>query len=477
MTAFVSPLDNSNRPRLRRPRLLRRSWVSVLTLAMMISSDYKLRLRPPDSSLSAKADPQTLAEVGVYGAVGVFLLLQLGSPRLLRRSSSPLLVAAWAWALVMALSCLWAIYPLFAAVRGVQLLLIAGLAQAIASHARREHLHLFAHAFIAVATASVGLGFTLRYPNYGRSGFNWFFTHPVLVGSYLGIAVTLLVSYLLRPRRSDRDYSPTWPTWVYVGTLVICLGGLIGTKTRGAMGAAVIGAIVILLFGSDRRRRLDITVVGVVAIIIIAILFGPTIIDFLARGQDTEKLESFSGRTPLWAEAFALVSQRPLLGYGLTSSDGLFLETIGLGGGHNAFISVLTDAGLIGATLWLTLIVSVFIVIHRLWHFPNVRADLALLCAVMTFLVVNGITVEGLATAANVANIWCYVIVGWLAVLATEARDKRAIGATGSGAPKGRRADTSPGRGRTLAGEPTHSPPVPASLDQPPGEAPRGSRR
>jgi O-antigen ligase len=95
---------------------------------------------------------------------------------------------------------------------------------------------------------------------------------------------------------------------------------------------------------------------------------------------------------------------------------------VGLGGGHNAFINVLTDGGLLGAALWLSLIVGIFATIRRLWGVSSVWADLPMLAAVMCFFLVNSVTYEGLGDAANLSNVWCYVIVGWLSVLAGQVR-------------------------------------------------------
>jgi len=388
---------------------------------MIIASDYKLRRRPPRSSLSGQADLQILVEIGVYAAVAGFLVLAFGPPPSMRRMS-PLLLVAWGWATFMALSVAWAVYPTSAAVRGVQLLIIAGLAHAITMHARREDLHLLAHAYVAVATLSVVLGVVI--PG-GRRRFDWFQVHPVVVGTYLGLAVTILVAYLIRGRASRP--SPSWPTWIYVAALTICSCALVATRTRGAIGAALVGIMAALLLTARRPRRIDITVVAVVLVTLALVAYGPTIARFLSRGADIERLETFSGRTPLWAAAIDFFSDQPLLGYGLTAAKGLFFDVVGLGGGHNAFINVLVDGGLVGASLWTGLIVLILVTIRRLWRFPSVWADLPMLAAVMAFFMVNGVTYEGLGAAANLSNIWCYVIVGWLGVLLRQVRQESVL--------------------------------------------------
>lgn len=414
--AAVSGASGETAPR--RPRLFPKTWVPILVLALVISSDYKFRLRPATSSLTGRPDLQTMAEVGIYAAVASFLLLQLGALPSLRRTT-PLLLLAWGWAGAMAVSCLWAVYPAFAAVRGVQLLVIAGLAQAIATHARREHLHLLAHAFIALVVVSSAIGVARPFPGHPRR-FDWLYVHPVVAGTYLGLAVTIIVAYLVRS--PELRPSPSWPTWAYVGALTICMCALVATRTRGAMGAAVIGTMAALLLSSRRPRRIDIAAVAVVLTAVALLAFGPQIGTFLSRGADLENLVTFNGRTQLWSAALQLFEQRPVLGYGLTASSGLFLDVVGLGGGHNAFINVLTDGGLLGSALWTGLIVGILVTIRRLWAVPAVWPDLPMLAAVMAFFLVNSITYEGLGDAANLSNVWCYVIVGWLGVLGRQAR-------------------------------------------------------
>lgn len=394
-----------------RPRLLSRTWVAVLALAMIIASDYKLRQRPPTSAVSGQADLQILVEVGVYAAVAAFLL-QFGPPPSVRHMPR-LLVAAWTWAAFMALSVLWAIYPASAAVRAVQLLIIAGLAQAVTKYARREHLHLFAHAYVVVTMLSVALGVAL--PGTGRRRFDWLQVHPVVVGTYLGLAVTILVAYLIRGKASRS--SPSWPTWVYGAALVVCVGALLATRTRAAIGAAVVGSMVALLLSSRRPRRVDITAGATIVVTLALVTYGPTIARFLSRGADMENLQTLNGRTPLWSAAIDFFSDQPLLGYGVTAAKGLFLDVAGVGGGHNAFFNVLVDGGAIGAVLWLILVVLIIVTIRRLWPFASAWADLPLLAAVMAFFLVNSITYEGLGAAAGLSNVWCYVIVGWLGVL------------------------------------------------------------
>lgn len=398
------------------PRFLRRSWLVVLPLAMMVASDYKVRLRTPSQSLSGSADATVLVELVVYGLVAAFLFFQLSRPPSGNRVA-PLLVSAWAFALVLTCTSAYSVYPLLGLARGTQLLVTCALGHAVALYARRDHLHRLVHAFVALAAASVVLGVAHPTPTPGLEAnrFHWLHVHPVMVATYLGLAVVFLVGLLLRNKR--RWPSPAWSKWAYVGLLVVCGGGLLATRTRGGLAGCVVGCFVTAIASMRRRSRLDLLVMSTVVGVVAWLLAGGEILSYLQRGESSKALRTLSARTELWTQAWHFFLQRPVFGYGLTASRGLFFSTVGLGGGHNALINVMVDAGLFG------LVAGAFLIV-RLIHFARsvprsnpVRDDAPLILGAIAFLLVNSFTVEFLGTPGNVANIWLFLLVGWTMVL------------------------------------------------------------
>jgi len=397
------------------PRLWRVSWVAVLGLAMMVAADYKFRVRPPSQSLSGRPDLSVLLEMVVYGAVAGFLLLQIGGPLRLRPPTSLLLIM-WTFSLTLFVTSFYAVYPGLAVVRGLQLLITCGFCQAVTKRATRRQLHWFAHAYTALAAGSVIFGALVHFPRFKlqQHRFNWLYVHPVIAGTYLGLAVVLLVVYLAT---NGRDRPVRWPRPVYVALLSVNVVGLLATRTRGALLGCALGAMVAIVASRRARTKLDSLVVIGASAAFVFLVFGDVVQRFLERGQSREAFSTLTARTELWEQALELVRQRPLTGYGLTASRGLFFETTGLGGGHNAFINVLTDAGLIGLLTFVAVLVVLVRSISSLKGRPSTIGDRTLLWAALAFLVLNSMTTEGLGTPANVSNIWLFALAGWVGAL------------------------------------------------------------
>jgi hypothetical protein len=90
-----------------------------------------------------------------------------------------------------------------------------------------------------------------------------------------------------------------------------------------------------------------------VALSTLALTGSSAIESFFARGESLQQLSTLN-------------SQHSLYGFGLTASRGLFLDSIGLGGGHNAVVNLLIDNGVLGALVWLTLLVTILVTATRL---------------------------------------------------------------------------------------------------------------
>jgi O-antigen ligase len=388
------------------------SWVPICLLAIIVASDYKFRLRPADETVGGNADPFILAEIGIYLAVGAFCILRYGrAPRPTR--SSALVFFAYAFVVVLVLSATYAPYLQLAMVRAAQLVVVLVLTRCIAKHAGRDQLHWFAHSFAVLVAISVVFGVIFPFPHAqsDQGRFSWLYIHPVMAGIFLGVATTIVVGYLLG-HRLERP-GPRWHPVVYHGLLAIVGGGLIATQTRGAVGGAVVGLTVLGWSFWRGRRKLEITLVGGVLAGLLALATAPTILAFFQRGETASKLATLNSRTDLWAQAWQFFLQKPIYGWGLESTRGLFLDTIGLGGGHNALVNLMVDGGLVAAGSWIALIVTLIVTLYRVR--PSI--DRAMLLGLITFLLVDGMFVESLGAAANVASTWLFVIVAWAEVL------------------------------------------------------------
>ncbi|MBW8481613.1 O-antigen ligase family protein [Actinomadura parmotrematis] len=396
-------------------------WAYVLPLALMLASDYKLRSRDVDQAVGGSADLTVLLEIAVYGAAALYLVRRFGL-RPPRRKITGLLTAAWVWAGYAALSALWSPFKALGLVRGTQLLVTMLVAHAVATRATPADLRRLAHAFVAIVLASVAVGVAHPFPRtkHTEARFNWLYVHPVIGGVYLGIAVLLVIGYLIRWTAPAQRQ---WRVPVYLGALAVLAGALLATQTRGAALGAVVGVLVLLCTARGPKGRVDVAVVGAAVGTLGALAFAGTIVAFVARGEDAQKLASLNSRTELWSLALKAYAESPVYGRGLGASRGLFLADIGLGGGHNAFINALVDQGALGVAAFGVLLLTLSIVLLFLVRHRTLRADAGMLLGILAFFVTDGITTEGLAAPANVSGIWLFLLVAWTETLRRQGGD------------------------------------------------------
>ncbi len=277
-------------------------------------------------------------------------------------------------------------------------------------------MHQLAHAYIALIAASSVLGIFWRVP-FSRlqlDRFTWMNVHPVIAGAMLAIAVVLCVAYLVRD--VGRAETMLWPRGAYVMALSICSIALVATRTRGSMAAAAAGVVIVTVAAIRRRERLPALVVGAMAALVAAAFVGPTVLAYLSRGATTEELTSLSNRTALWRLAGTLLAERPLTGWGMTASRGLFFDDVGLGGAHNALVNVAVDGGIIVTAFWLGLIGAVLVSLRRLWK-ATAEVDTILVTGVMATLLVNGLTTEGMGSGNGISALWLLICAAWVGVL------------------------------------------------------------
>jgi exopolysaccharide production protein ExoQ len=392
------------------------AWPMVCVVTLIVASDYKFRLRADDQAVSGNADPFVLLEIGLYGIVALFLFLKFRPATGIRRTNT-LTCLAYSYAIVLACSALYSPYLALAVVRAAEVVVVLALSRSIARHATLADVHRIAHGFAALMAGSVLFGLAVPFPQLptqiGR--FTWLYVHPVQAGEMLAVGVVILTGYVVA-HGLDRP-GPHWRLPVYLLLLAVCGGGLVATQTRGAVIGALTGIFVVVWTRWRGQRKVEAGIVAAVLLVIFALSSSSVIESFFARGESLEKLSTLNSRTDLWAYAFSLFPEHPLYGFGLTASRGLFLDTIGLGGGHNALVNILIDTGLAGALVWAALLVMVLRSASRLAKNtarPELRVDRGIILAVMLCLMADSVFTQELGAPANVACTWLFVIVAWV---------------------------------------------------------------
>jgi O-antigen ligase len=241
--------------------------------------------------------------------------------------------------------------------------------------------------------------------------------HPNDSAVFVGVGSVLAFIYLTR---RDPRPGPRWRPWVYGVILAVQVYGLVATHTRGAVLGAVAAVLVVqwnVLSGALRRIEYALGIATAAALASLVAL--GTILEYVSRGESVEQLSTLNSRTELWTFALDAAAQKPLYGWGLGASQGIFLEEIGLGGGHNMIINVLVDLGLVGLLAWVALIGTTIVKAAALPRVaegePGLLVDRAVVVGILTMILVDGFFIAGPGGVANVSSTWLLLIVGWVA--------------------------------------------------------------
>lgn len=394
-----------------------------MVLALIMATEYKLRRRANDQTVSGSVDAFIVLELGVYAAIGAYVLVKL------RPHLRPLPIVVWTvgWCLTAAVSTLYAPSPLLAIVRAAQLVIVVLLVLRITNVGDISLMRRFVHGYVVLTTVSVFIGLAFVAPQRGEQvgRFTWLFTHSVVAGSMLGMSTVILFGMWLTHRVARLP----WARWIYGAMLVVNAVSLVRTRTRGSIGAALVAIVVIAVLWLRASGKRDLLISTIVALLAVVFTVGNRIVAFYLRDADASSLASFNNRTLVWEIALASFERRPLHGLGLTASRSVFLEDTGLGGAHNAYINVLVDVGLLGMFWWGGLLLLIMVGGWRLRR--RVRAtdnaepltfDTVVIVGLMVCQLVNAITAEYVGAGVSAAALMLYMTGAWV-VLATDACD------------------------------------------------------
>ena len=86
-----------------------------------------------------------------------------------------------------------------------------------------------------------------------------------------------------------------WAPWAYVLVLVVCGGGLLATKTRGSVGAAFVGLLVVAVRPARARTMLPVAFVVASALAVTAVFDAAEgRVTFIAEGRHIPELVSLA---------------------------------------------------------------------------------------------------------------------------------------------------------------------------------------
>lgn len=388
--------------------LVRPVPVLPIGLCLIVASEFVFRVRAQDQTLGGSVDLQVALEVLVYGVAGIVLLARV---RPSRRGLHPALWALIAYLAVTAMSALSSPYPKVAQVRIAQLAITTLIAWVLSQQGRPRDFHRFFAGYVVLIAlaAPIGLVYSKVAPIVaGR--YTWLAVHPVNAANMLGAAFVIAVAAATDPRvlggRLPR------------GAALICaleIGGfLVATKTRSAVGAALVAALVCVWFIRPRGARAGVAVSALLAAGLIAATAWTAIVDYVERGEGVKQLENLNSRTNVWDAAFELVKESPITGRGYAAARGVFLDRFGLGGAHNAFVEVAVNSGLIGLTALLVLLGMAAVGLWRARSPEFRRTERCLVAGIFGYFLVLALTAGQLGQAANVHVVFLAVVIGWI---------------------------------------------------------------
>jgi len=407
---------------------------TLLCLAILLAGT-KFRIRDTDASINGQLDAQILLELGLYGAVLIFMYLRwtlrnvkaaagLDGLRMvhIRHTSGEYLL--WAYAAWASFSVIWSAAPLLTLVRACQLLTVLLLARAtVRELGPGGALRAFSSAlvgFVAVCVLVAGVFPWASNPELYTEGdfvrFAWFAVHPIQAASELGIALVLLTAASPQQPMQWRRRWVTLRPWMLGALLGIAL---VVTYSRGPLLACAAGVAAVLI-RSNRYRRIAIATVAVVIVSAVSVLlFAVTDVGtflenhapaFFLRGQDAHLLTSFTGRDELWVSLLRQAFDHFWLGYGYQASRVATLEVADWAGyAHNALLQSLLDVGIVGTLLLVAAMATTLL--PSLGPAVSRERISTPVIPLMLFLLVNSITNESFAGAVGSETLAFFITV------------------------------------------------------------------
>jgi len=164
------------------------------------------------------------------------------------------------------------------------------------------------------------------------------------IGEYSAILCVVALVRLL-PVRGIKRIMKTWYTWLFLAAFIT----MVFAQTRSATGGFLVALVLIFWLSGRFKHGVAIVLLGFV--LIIATGFGPTLINYMKRGQSTQEMESLTGRVQWWEFAWKKYSDAPFTGYGAYAA-GRFLVMGAFGNNiasmHSDWVETLAGCGFWG---------------------------------------------------------------------------------------------------------------------------------
>lgn len=205
-------------------------------------------------------------------------------------------------------------------------------------------------------------GLTVPYEGIYNRVFGTF-THPNMLAFYLVLSLALcFVVYLISDKKKV-------PITLYGLTAILYLAALAFTYTRSAWLGLL---LIIILLGLTRFRKF--LLISIVILIISYFSFQQINARVQSLGS-TDPSSSIEWRIQLWGDSIGYFMERPILGYGVGTSNEVILNNRGPQTGsdfeHDDYLRIALDAGIIGLIAFLVLITNLLSTLFKIYRQQN----------------------------------------------------------------------------------------------------------
>lgn len=284
----------------------------------------------------------------------------------------------------------------------------------------KEHLHLIIWAIcIGVGYYGFKLGlFSLR------GGLGASFSGPSYMDENNGLARGMILTIPLLIYLFFQYKHP----FVRAGLLGVALSSAMALVFSGSRGGWVAALAAVTFMGLRVRRGLFLVVVLFAVGIAIIPLLPSHLIERFATIAEMDSDGSFQGRVEAWKYGLKFFTQKPLWGGGF----GIFERAHGRAS-HNSYIQMLGEHGAIGLMIFASLIITCFLVAHRIRRLAKYRRELlwASRLALAMQVILIGYSVGSLTINHAVFPLW-FAIVAVLGSLQIVVQTELKIAAGGS---------------------------------------------
>lgn len=193
--------------------------------------------------------------------------------------------------------------------------------------------------------------------------FTWDGVDPNYWGSFLQFPLWVAVGLWIGERRASLRF-------VWIITALCILTGIVGTYSRGSFLSVV---AIFLVFAARHPQRLTFYGVGLIVIGGVVIAAIPTLSDRIMNISSDIDDSGGAGRLALWQQGLDMWLQSPWIGHGL----GAFVAKQ-RAGVHNTYIEILAETGVVGLTLYLSILFAGLAAWYRVLRFCRAAPTLGL---------------------------------------------------------------------------------------------------